>query len=126
MSPRSERATFFKSISGSAFMSQAERRSSQRVPYRTDVRPLLVVEDRAYEIIDVGERGIRARCADTDSWLHGSVVHGSVWFQRDRKVPIEGLVVRAGGGELALKLAGDGIPVATLIDEARYARISLG
>jgi len=107
-------------------MSQPERRSSQRLPYRTDVRPLLVIDDRAYEVIDVGERGIRARCGDTDRWLHGSVVQGTVWFQRDRKVPVEGLVVRAGGGELALKLAGQGIPAATLIDEARYARVSLG
>jgi hypothetical protein len=49
-----------------------------------------------------------------------------VWFQRDRKVAVEGMVVRAGGGELALKLAGDGIPAATLLDEARYARSSLG
>jgi hypothetical protein len=107
-------------------MSQPERRSSQRLPYRTDVRPLLVIDDRAYEVIDVGERGIRARCGDTDRWLHGSVVQGTVWFQRDRKVPVEGLVVRAGGGELALKLAGQGISAATLIDEARYARASLG
>jgi hypothetical protein len=107
-------------------MSQPERRSSQRLPYRTDVRPLLVIDDRAYEVIDVGERGIRARCGDTDRWLHGSVVQGTVWFQRDRKVPVEGLVVRAGGGELALKLAGQGIPAATLIEEARYARASLG
>ena len=54
------------------------------------------------------------------------MVHGTVWFQRDRKVAVEGMVVRAGGGELALKLAGDGIPAATLLDEARYARSSLG
>jgi hypothetical protein len=107
-------------------MSHPERRSSQRLPYRTDVRPLLVIDDRAYEVIDVGERGIRALCGDTDHWLHGSVVRGSVWFQRDRKVQVEGLVVRAGGGEIALKLAGEGIPAATLIDEARYARIALG
>jgi hypothetical protein len=107
-------------------MNQPDRRSSQRLPYRTDVRPLLVIDDRAYEVIDVGERGIRARCGETDRWLHGSMVHGTVWFQRDRKVAVEGMVVRAGGGELALKLAGDGIPAATLLDEARYARSSLG
>jgi hypothetical protein len=103
-------------------MTQRERRSSERLPYRTEVRPLLVVDDRAYEIIDVGERGLRALCGDTDRWLLGSVAQGTVWFQRDRKVSVEGLVVRAGGGELALKLGGEGIPRNTLVDEVRYAR----
>jgi hypothetical protein len=50
------------------------------------------------------------------------VAQGTVWFQRDRKVSVEGLVVRAAGGELALKLSGEGIPRNTLIDEVRYAR----
>lgn len=107
-------------------MTQRERRSSERLPYRTEVRPLLVVDDRAYEVIDVGERGIRALCDDTERWLLGSVAQGTVWFQRDRKVPVEGLVVRAGGGELALKLAGQGIPATTLLDEVRYARAPRG
>ena len=102
-------------------MTQPDRRSSDRLPYRTELCPLLVIGDRAYEIIDMGERGLRARCGDTDRWLLGSVAAGTVWFQRDQKIAIEGLVVRAGGGELALKLAGPGIPAATLLDEARYS-----
>jgi hypothetical protein len=47
-----------------------------------------------------------------------------VWFQRDSRIQVEGLVVRAGAGELVLRLAGNGIPAATLIDELRYARRS--
>ena len=107
-------------------MTQPDRRSSGRLPYRTDLSPLLVVGDQAYEIIDMGARGLRARCGDTDRWLLGSVVAGTVWFQRDHKIAVEGLVVRAGGGELALKLAGAGIPAATLVDEARYGTPRLG
>jgi hypothetical protein len=103
-------------------MTQSERRSSERLPYRSETRPLLVIDDRAYEVIDVGERGLRVRCGDTDRWLLGSVATGTVWFQRDQQVRVEGLVVRAGGGELALKLAGDGVPASTLLDEVRYAR----
>jgi hypothetical protein len=101
-------------------MTQTDRRSSERLPYRAEVCPLLVIDDQAYEIIDMGERGLRARCGDTDRWLLGSVASGTVWFQRDQKVSVEGLVVRAAGGELALKLAGPGIPASTLVDEARY------
>jgi hypothetical protein len=102
-------------------MPKSERRSSERLPYPADRCPLLVIDDRAYEIIDMGERGLRARCGDTDRWLLGSVASGTVWFQRDQKIPVEGLVVRAGGGELVLKLAGEGIPANTLLDEVRYA-----
>ena len=102
-------------------MTQPDRRSSDRLPYRTELCPLLVIGDQAYEIIDMGERGLRARCGDTDRWLLGSVAAGTVWLHRDQKISIEGLVVRAGGGELALKLAGAGIPAATLLDEARYS-----
>jgi len=68
----------------------------------------------------VGERGLRVRCGDTDHWLLGSVARGTVWFQRDQQIPVEGIVVRGGGGELALKLAGEGVPASTLLDEIRY------
>jgi hypothetical protein len=103
-------------------MSKPERRSRERYPYAPEVSPLLVIGERAYEIIDVGEHGVRARCGDPERWLLGSVVEGSVWFQRDSKVRIEGTVVRAGAGELVLKLTGDGISSRTLLDELRYVR----
>lgn len=103
-------------------MAKPERRSRERYPYAPEASPLLVLGESAYEIIDVGERGVRVRCGDCERWLLGSVVQGTVWFQRDSKVRVEGTVVRAGGGELVLKLSGDGIPAHTLLDELRYVR----
>jgi len=99
-----------------------ERRVRDRFPYADELRPLLIIGEHAYEIIDIGERGLRAHCGDAERWLLGSVVEGSVWFQRDSRVHVEGLVVRAGAGELVLRLAGDGIPGRTLLDELRYVR----
>ncbi len=103
-------------------MPAPERRARERFPYTDEARPLLIIGEQAYEIIDIGERGLRARCGDAERWLLGAVVEGSVWFQRDSRVQVEGLVVRAGGGELILRLAGGGIPARTLIDELRYMR----
>ncbi len=99
-----------------------ERRVRERFPYADESRPLLIIGEHAYEIIDIGERGLRAHCGDAERWLLGAVVEGSVWFQRDSRVHVEGLVVRAGAGELVLRLAGDGIPGRTLLDELRYVQ----
>lgn len=101
-----------------------ERREQERFPYLDGARPLLILGNSAYEIIDIGERGLRARCGDADRWLLGSIVEGWVWFQRDSRIQVEGLVVRAGAGELVLRLAGSGIPATTLLEELRYARRS--
>ena len=103
-------------------MPAPERRAHERLPYAHESRPLLIIGEHAYEIIDIGERGLRASCGDSERWLLGSVVEGSVWFQRDSRVRVEGLVVRAGAGELVLRLAGNGIPPRALLDELRYAR----
>ena len=103
-------------------MPPQERRARERLPYANESRPLLIIGEHAYEIIDIGERGLRASCGDPERWLLGSVVEGSVWFQRDSRVRIQGMVLRAGGGELALRLGGEGIPPRALLDELRYSR----
>lgn len=103
-------------------MPPSERRSRERFAYSPDLGPLLMLNDRAYEIIDLGERGLRARCGDPEQWLLGSVVTGTVWLQRDFRVQVEGTVVRAGAGELVLRLSGEGIPPRALLGELRYAR----
>ena len=103
-------------------MPHPERRARERLPYDHELRPLLIIGEHAYEIVDIGERGIRTRCGDPERWLLGAVVEGTVWFQRESRVHVEGLVVRAGAGELVLRLAGDGIPARALLDELRYAR----
>jgi hypothetical protein len=107
-------------------MSGSDRRSRERFPYAPELCPLLVIDDHAYEIIDLGERGLRARCGDPERWLLGSVVHGMVWFQRDFKIKVEGTVVRAGAGELVLRLSGGGIPARALLGELRYVREEAG
>jgi hypothetical protein len=101
-------------------MTQPERRASERFAYRPEARPLFIIGDQAYEIIDLGERGLRLHCGDPERWLLGSVLEGTVWFQRDSRMTVQGTVVRANAGELVLKLGGNGIPPRALLDEIRY------
>jgi hypothetical protein len=101
-------------------MAQPERRASERFAYRPESRPLLILGEQAYEILDLGERGLRVHCGDPERWLLGSVIEGTVWFQRDSRMSVSGTVVRASAGELVLKLNGGGIPAQALLDELRY------
>jgi hypothetical protein len=101
-------------------MTQPERRASERFAYRPEARPLFIIGDKAYEIIDLGERGLRLHCGEPERWLLGSVLEGTVWFQRDSRMTVQGTVVRANAGELVLKLDGNGIPPRALLDEMRY------
>jgi hypothetical protein len=103
-------------------MLHAERRSAERFSYRPDTRPLLIIGEQAYEIVDLAERGLRVRCGNAERWLLGSIIEGTVWFQRDSRLPVSGIVVRANAGELVLKLDGGGIPPQALLDELRYIR----
>ncbi len=101
-------------------MHHPERRSAERFAYRAEARPLLIIGEQAYEIVDLAERGLRVRCGNSEAWLLGSVVDGTVWFQRDSRLAVSGIVVRANAGELVLKLSAGGIPARALLDELRY------
>ena len=101
-------------------MPERERRASERFAYRPESRPLLIVGELAYEIIDLGERGLRVHCGEPERWLLGSEMEAIVWFQRDSRMTVSGTVVRANAGELVLKLGGGGIPARALLDELRY------
>lgn len=101
-------------------MREPERRSAERFAYRPESRPLLLIGEQAYEILDLAERGLRVRCGNPERWLLGSVIKGTVWFQRDSRMPVSGIVVRANAGELVLKLDSGGIPPKALLDELRY------
>src|SRR4029077_18181085 len=51
-----------------------ERRASERFAYRPESRPLLLVGELAYEIIALGERGLRVHCGEPERWLLGSEI----------------------------------------------------
>jgi hypothetical protein len=76
-------------------MSFVERRGFERVEYAPGERPILLMGDQSFEVVDCAERGLRYLP------LHGSIpevgadVRGTVRFPGGPEVEIEGVVVRA-------------------------------
>ena len=98
-------------------MSHSERRAHERLTL-ADGGPTLAVGDREYELVDVAERGLRARLASGERLLLGSMLRGTVRYSHEA-VAVEGTVVRADAGELAVKFDGPGIDRRVLLEEVR-------
>jgi PilZ domain-containing protein len=83
-------------------MSQAERRGFERVEYAVGSgdRPVFLSGGGAFEVVDCAERGIRY-VADRLPEV-GSDVRGTIRFPDGPEVPVEGVVVRAGGDGVAV------------------------
>ena len=85
-------------------MSYAERRGFERVEYAagSGERPVFLSGGGAFEIVDCAERGIRYVAIQNRLPAVGSDVRGSVRFPDGPEVPVEGVVVRAGGDGVAV------------------------
>ena len=85
-------------------MSYAERRGFERVEYApgTGDRPVFLSGGGAFEVVDCAERGIRYVPIHNPLPEVGSDVRGTVRFPDGPEVPVEGVVVRAGGDGIAV------------------------
>ena len=81
-----------------------ERRGFERVEYAVGARPVFVSGGRSFEVVDCAERGVRYVPARGLPGLPpvGSDVRGTIRFPGGREVPVEGVVVRAGGDGIAV------------------------
>lgn len=85
-------------------MSYRERRGFERVEYAPGMgdRPVFLSEGGAFQIVDCAERGIRYVAMQEPFPEVGSDVRGTVRFPDGPEVPVEGVVVRAGGDGIAV------------------------
>ena len=85
-------------------MSHRERRGFERVEYAPGLaeRPVFLSGGGAFEIVDCAERGIRYVAIENRLPAVGSDVRGSVRFPDGPEIPVEGVVVRAGGDGVAV------------------------
>ena len=75
-------------------MSFVERRGFERVEYAPGERPILLMGDQSFEVVDCAERGLRYLPSHGSIPEVGADVRGTVRFPGGPEVEIEGVVVR--------------------------------
>ena len=81
-----------------------ERRGFERVEYSAGERPVFLTGGRAFEVVDCAERGVRFVAERETPPLPevGTDLRGTIRFPGGPEVPVEGVVVRAGGDGIAV------------------------
>jgi len=97
----------------------AKEREFFRVVFPMAEVPILVIDDRRYEVVDASERGIRLRVPDDDSpFKDDQEIRGEFTFKTGETCYVEGKVLRVVPSAVVLFLA-DGIPFKLLMNEQR-------
>lgn len=85
-------------------MVRKERRGFERIEYGPDAaeRPVFLIGGGTFEVVDCAERGVRYVAVSERLPAVGSDVRGTIRFPDGPEVPVEGVVVRAGGDGVAV------------------------
>jgi hypothetical protein len=83
-------------------MAQSERRGFERIEYAPGQRPVFLSGGGSFEVADCAERGLRYVTTSDRLPAVGSDVRGTIRFPDGPEVPVEGVVVRAGGDGVAI------------------------
>lgn len=98
-------------------------REHYRIPYPFAARPLLVVGDQEFQVVDISEMGLRYDLGGQPRPRVGTEVRGTMHCKRGDEALIRGEVVRVQERHVAVKLDIP-IPFRLILDEQRYLRDS--
>lgn len=101
-------------------MSQPSERQHFRIQYPAAARPEIVIDGRAYDVLDISEHGVRFRSVGEIAVAVGDPLSGRIRL-RTEAVDVRGTVLRVAGREIAAKLDA-GVPLKVIIEEQRYLR----
>lgn len=100
---------------------ELEKRENSRLHFPRAERPLLVIGEHHYEVVDCSVRGLRCIVNDWQPRLAlGDQIEGLVRFRDRAQAPVRGSVVRIQEGEIALYMPDSEIPFTVLRGEERY------
>jgi hypothetical protein len=101
-----------------------EKRKFYRLQFPYPERPRLIMGVRDYEVVDCSAHGVRYIVAPRTLLIPGDRIQGLLQFrrQKEKKIPVRGLIVRIQGDEMALYMPDSEIPFTTLWSEERYLR----
>lgn len=100
---------------------EPEKRENYRLHFPRAERPLLVIGEHHYEVVDCSVRGLRCVVNDWQPPLAlGDQIEGLVRFRDRAQTLVRGLVVRMQEDEIALYMPDSEIPFTILRGEERY------
>jgi hypothetical protein len=98
-----------------------EQRTYARLKYARPSQSGLFLDDGALPVVDCSQVGIRfQRQPPLPAPEVGSLLTGIVWFRHGDTAPVAGRVVRVTEEEVAARLDDVGIPIQSLLAEARF------
>jgi PilZ domain len=104
-------------------MANSNQRDFFRIDFPLSERPELVIDDRAFAVIDCSESGLRYAVPDGESAPEtGSTVHGVIRFRRGDPVEVAGVIARVYGRSAAVRFLGTDIPFSTILREQQHLR----
>jgi hypothetical protein len=97
-----------------------ERRTRYRIRYPAKARPRLILDGRAFEVIDLCERGVRFLLDEGSTIRVGDLITGSIEFRDGSKTYVHGKVLRKHGPLEVVVTDLRGISMEKMIAEQRY------
>ena len=101
-----------------------ERRTSHRIRYPDEARPVFETDGAPRPVADVSEHGFRYLAPDTPdapTIALGDDVEGTLRFLSGAELAVEGTVIRVAEGWAAVRLA-ERLPLAAILAEQRFVR----
>jgi PilZ domain len=89
-----------------------------RVVFPAFSRPRLVVQDFAFEVLDLSVGGIRFQLGQAVPPEPGNVFEGELEFRQRQPIRLRATVVRVEGDEASARLSGE-IPLNVVLDQQR-------
>lgn len=95
-----------------------EKREHFRIRYPVKERPLLLLAQQEFEIIDMCEEAVKFRCPGFRSFSVGDLLEGGIRFRNGESMQVEGKVLRV-DRESVVMVVDPSIPCSLIVSEQR-------
>jgi hypothetical protein len=88
-----------------------------RLQYPPPMAPRFTHNGVVHQVVDIGEGGFRYALATEDAPMAGRTVKGTIDFEEEDTLEVEGTVVRTQDGQVAVRCPPRSIPMRVIIRE---------
>lgn len=81
-----------------------QKRDYFRLEYPYEYRPILLHQDRQYQVVNISEYGVKFRTDDVEQFDVGQQLKAEIVFHDQQRYPCHGEVIRMGSRSVVLQL----------------------